>query len=278
MLKAIRDLHLCRIAIPGAALVLVTMVLVAGCSNGASRPVVAGRIDLSQHVILVAGGSGRAGRYLLQGLKAEGLRFRATTRSLAEARQRLGADAEGVEWIEADVRDPRQIEAAMRGVDMVISVIGANQIAGPNSAEFVDYGGVKNLVDAAVKHKVRHFTLLTAIGTSDKNSFANKLFKGALEWRFRGEEYLRASGLGYTIVRPGGLVNEPAGRQGLLLAQGDNWRQFARATLARADLALVLIETLRNPGARRATFELVNDASLPADAWRQALPLLKPDP
>jgi uncharacterized protein YbjT (DUF2867 family) len=227
--------------------------------------------------ILVAGGSGRQGVYVMRQLQAAGLPFRATTRSIAEARKRLGADAEGVEWLEVDLREPADATRAMQGITHVISVIGSRELTGPNSAEFVDYGAVRNLVDAAVAEKAGHVVLLTAIGTSDKDSYANKLFKGALEWRFKGEEHLRRSGLAYTVVRPAGLVNEPAGRKGVALYQGDDWKSHARKTISRDDLALVLIESLRNPGARNATFEIANDPTLPPDAWRAQMAALKPD-
>ncbi len=251
-----------------ASLALAGMLALAGC---ATTPAGDGEL------VLVAGASGRAGRYVVQQLKEQGIPFRAMTRSRADAEQRLGADFAGVDWVECDVRLPAQVAAAMRGVDRVISVIGANQVGGDNSAEFVDYGGVKNLVDAAVAEKVERFVLLTAIGVTDPAHPFNKATKGALGWRFRGEEYLRASGLTYTIVRPGGLVNEPAGRKGLRLEQGDNWRPLLRSTLSRADLALVLVESLRQPGARNVTFELVNDPALPPDAWGDRFGSLKPD-
>lgn len=233
---------------------------------------------LEGQTILVAGASGRAGRYVVRQLRAEGLRFRAMTRSRAAAQERLGDDYASVNWVECDVRDPAQVSAAMRGVDLVISLIGANQVTGDNTAEFVDYGGVRNLVDAAVRENVAQFVLLTAIGVTDPAHPFNKATRGALGWRFKGEEYLRASGLSYTIVRPGGLVNEPAGQKGLRLEQGDNWRPLLRSTLSRDDLALVLIEALRQPGARNATFELLNDASQPPGAWRNRFASLVPDP
>jgi uncharacterized protein YbjT (DUF2867 family) len=252
-----------------AALALACVLAIPGCASTPS-----GGSDL----VLVAGASGRAGRYVVQHLREQGIPFRAMTRSRAEAEQRLGADFNRVDWIECDVRDPAQVAAAMRGVDRVISVIGANQVSGDNSAEFVDYGGVKNLVDAAAAEKVSRFVLLTAIGVTDPAHPFNKATRGALGWRLKGEDYLRASGLDYTIVRPGGLVNEPAGQKGLRLEQGDNWRPLLRSTLSRDDLALVLIESLRQPGARNATFELVNDPALPTGAWRDTFATLKPDP
>lgn len=252
-----------------AGLALACFLAAAGCATAPS-----GDGDL----VLVAGASGRAGIYVVRRLKEQGVPFRAMTRSRADAEKRLGADYAGVDWVECDVRDPAQVAATMRGVRRVISVIGANQVGGDNSAEFVDYGGVKNLVDAAMAEKVDRFVLLTAIGVTDPAHPFNKVTRGALTWRFKGEQYLRQSGIPYTIVRPGGLVNEPAGQKGLRLAQGDNWRPLLRSTLSRDDLALVLIESLRQPAARNVTFELVNDASLPAGTWRDAFATLTPDP
>jgi uncharacterized protein YbjT (DUF2867 family) len=254
-----------------AVLAACTAVATASCSG------LTGGDPLHDGTVLVAGGSGRTGVYVLRQLKAAGVPFRATTRSVAAARERLGADAAGVEWVEADLREPADATRALQGVTHVISVIGSRELAGPNSAEFVDYGAVRNLVDAAVAVKARHFVLLTAIGTSDPDSFANRMFKGALEWRFKGEEHLRGSGLDYTVVRPAGLVNEPAGRKGVALYQGDDWRTHGRKTISRDDLALVLIESLRNPGARNATFEVANDASLQPGAWREQMARLRAD-
>lgn len=227
--------------------------------------------------VLVAGGSGRAGRYVLEELRRQGIPFRATTRSLAEAQARLGAAAAGVDWVEADLRDPAAVRAALAGIDSVISVIGSRELEGPNSAEFVDYGAVRNLALAARDAGVRQVVLLTAIGVTDPASPANKLFKGALEWRFKGEEALRASGVPYTIVRPAGLVDRPAGERGVVLAQGDDWRRFLRTTLSRADLAEVLVACLREPAARNATFEIANDAAIPPGNWRADLATLRRD-
>lgn len=254
---------------------LVVSSLLTGC---ATQP----GTDLKGETILVAGASGRTGRYVVTHLKEDDLRFKALTRNREEALRRLGAadpsvDWSRIEWVECDVRDPAQVAAAMRGVDRVISVIGANEVGGDNSAEFVDYGGVRNLVDAAVREKVEQFVLLTAIGVTDPAHPFNKVTKGALTWRFKGEQYLRASGLTYTIVRPGGLVNDPAGQKGLRLEQGDVWQPLLRSTLSRDDLATVLIEALRQPGARNVTFELVNDASAAPGAWRDRFATLKPD-
>lgn len=255
-------------------LTMSALLVVAGCASAERRDAAH---TSAEGALLVAGGSGRAGVYVLRELRAQGKTFRATTRNAAEARARLGAEAEGVTWVEADLRDPAAATRALQGVDRVICVIGSREFSGANSAEFVDYGAVKNLIDAAMQAKVQHVVLLSAIGASDPESLPNKLFKGALEWRYKGEQHLRASGLAYTIVRPAGLTNEPAGKKGVGLYQGDEWQRHVRKTISREDLAQVLIESLRNPGARNATFEIANEPDEPPGTWLAQLAALKAD-
>jgi len=256
----------------GLALVL------AGCSGGLREARHAGNTAAAaEPLILVAGASGRVGHHVAARLRDDGRPFRALTRDAGRAIERWGPKFREIDWVEGDVRDAARMNEIMVDIDLVICVIGSRDIEGPNSAEFVDYGGVRNLVDAAVEHGVNQFVLLTAIGVTDKKHPFNRFSKGALEWRFKGENYLRASGLNYTIVRPGGLVDEPAGRQGLAMLQGDNWKPLLRRTLSREDLALVLIAALANPDAYFKTFEIVNDAELPPGAWRGGFAVLLPD-
>jgi uncharacterized protein YbjT (DUF2867 family) len=231
----------------------------------------------SRELILVAGASGRVGRYVIARLKEQNRNFRSLTRSRDTAIERWGEGYRAMNWVEGDVRDAARIREIMAGATAVICVIGSRELTGPNSPEFVDYGGVVNLVAAAKAEGVRHFVLLTAIGVTDPEHPFNKATKGALEWRYKGEQYLRGSGLPYTIVRPAGLVNRPAGEQGLLIEQGDNWRPFLGKTLSRDDLAQVLIASLDNAGARDATFEIANDPRKPPGDWRAELSELKPD-
>lgn len=245
--------------------------LCAGCGTTGSAP---GGAD---ELVLVAGGSGRVGRYVIGHLKADQRAFRSLTRSQARAVERWGPDYADMNWVEGDVRDAARMREVMRGVTAVICVIGSRQTRGDNTAEFVDYGGVVNLVDAAADEGVGHFALLTAIGVTDPKHPFNKATKGALEWRYRGEQHLRASGLEYTIVRPAGLQDRPAGEQGLLIVQGDDWKPLLRSTLSRDDLARVLIESLDNPAARNATFEIANDPDAPPGDWRAQLSGLQPD-
>ena len=77
---------------------------------------------------------------------------------------------------------------------------------------------------AALKSgKVKHIVLISSIGTDQLLNPLN-LFGGVLVWKKLAEEYLQRSGITYTIVRPGGLGDEPqAGARagGIIIAGPD---------------------------------------------------------
>ena len=68
----------------------------------------------------------------------------------------------------------------------------------------------------------------------------------------RGEAVVRNSGLGYTIVRPGPLVEEAGGYKALVFDQGNRIRQ----SISCADVADVCLKALHDPLARNKTFEV----------------------
>ncbi|KAL4433778.1 hypothetical protein ABPG75_000219 [Micractinium tetrahymenae] len=68
----------------------------------------------------------------------------------------------------------------------------------------------------------------------------------------RGEAILRNSGLGYTIVRPGPLVEEAGGYKALVFDQGNRITQG----ISCADVADICLKAINNPEARNKTFEV----------------------
>jgi uncharacterized protein YbjT (DUF2867 family) len=135
------------------------------------------------------------------------------------------------------------------GIDAVIFVHGTYG-GDQGAAEAVDYGGVRNVLVALGDRKVR-IALMTAIGVTDR--------KGVHDWKRRGERMVRASGLPYTIVRPGWFdYNEPDQHR-LVLLQGDR-RQSGTprdGVVGRQQIAEVLVRSLGSQEAVRKTFELI---------------------
>jgi uncharacterized protein YbjT (DUF2867 family) len=216
-------------------------------------------------VVLVAGATGATGRPLVGILKEQGFAVRALVRDKAKAAD-LPA---GVEVVEGDVTRPDTLPAAVKGVTFIISTLGAKSPKPPNNPENVDFQGVVNLVDAAKAAGVKHFVLMSSIGAGNADPAVplNKMFGMVLLWKGKGEDALRASGVPYTIVRPGGLQVCAPGKVGLMIAPGN---EAPQGIICRADVALVMADALTNPAANGKTIALVSDKAAPVDAWKNA--------
>jgi uncharacterized protein YbjT (DUF2867 family) len=196
-----------------------------------------------QETLLVVGASGSVGqRVVTQGLE-DGFRVRALVRDPEQ--RKLFPSAVQVVIGDPSVDQPSQ--DALEGIDCIVFTHGT--YGRPDLAEFVDYGMVRNLLQCLDGRPVR-IALMSTVGATDR--------KGSHDWKRRGERLVRASGLPYTIVRPGWFdLNKPEERK-LVMLQGDmNQSGTPRdGVIARDQLAKVLLRSLRSNEARQKTFEL----------------------
>ena len=73
-----------------------------------------------------------------------------------------------------------------------------------------------------------------------------------------GERTLRNSGLGYTIVRPGQLLEEPGGNKALVFDQGNRISNY----ISCADVADVCVKALHETEARNKSFDVCFEAEV----------------
>jgi uncharacterized protein YbjT (DUF2867 family) len=226
-------------------------------------------------LVVVYGATGRTGRLILEELQQ---RSDLAVRAVARDPAGVGDLKPLAQWMAGDVTAPATLPATLRGARYVICTIGATDRSGPNSPEFVDYGGVRALADAAREAGVDQFVLVSSMGVQSGGGIVgwalNLLSGDALKWKLKGEDYLKQSGVPYTIVRPGGLTDKPGGRTGIRFQQGDR----GMGSITRADVAAVVVAALREPAAVGKTFEIRADDKLPASAWRQQFVDLQADP
>ena len=98
--------------------------------------------------------------------------------------------------------------------------------------EQVDWLGAKEQIDCAKEAGVNHIVLVGSMGVSpQKNTPDNTLNKigdgNILVWKAKAEEYLMNSGVTYTIIHPGGLMNKPGNQRELVLSVNDYLRARA---------------------------------------------------
>ena len=197
-------------------------------------------------MILVAGGTGHLGIELVPLLTARGIPVRVVTRDPGRARQRLG---EAPQFAKGDARSPHTLEAALKGVDAVVSAMTGFGPGAPGPRA-VDYEGNLNLIRAAEAAGVRRFVLVSIHGATADH---------AMElWRMkhRAEEALRASRLDWVIVRPNAfmelwaeIVGGPIFKDGkaTVFGRGDNPINFNSAK----DVARFIDVALFDPGLSR---------------------------
>jgi uncharacterized protein YbjT (DUF2867 family) len=219
-----------------------------------------GELALGGDLVLVAGATGRTGQQLVRELDAAGYRVRALVRDPGAARSVLG---DKVEYATGDVRERETLDTALRGVRFAISAIGATRKDPANGPEFVDYEGVRNMAEAAAAAKLDQLVVVSSAGVTRKDHPLNRMFDNVLIWKGKGEDAVRASGVPYTIVRPGGLTDKPGGQNGVRLEQGDR----GTGVIPRADVARVCVAALKAPAARNRTFEVFGAPSGPDMDW-----------
>jgi len=231
-----------------------------------------GAAELELELVAVAGASGRTGLRVAEELTASGYAVRALTSDRPRAIDQHGSR---YDWREADVRDPKAVLQALDGARNLIIAIGASEWEGPNSPQFVDYQGVRNLVDAAREIGIKHVVLVSSAAAGPYRERSRSLQMGNVRhWKTEGENHLKRSGLAYTIIGPGGLADAASRGEGLRVLTR---RDYAGGSIARGDVARVAVAALSEPAARNKSFALVRDASLAPDAWRKQLAAIPPD-
>ena len=251
-----------------AAAAALTLVL-AACATPGPRVATNGNAS----VVLVAGATGGTGQEVVDQALEKGYRVRALVRDEAKARMLFG---DRVQYVVGDVREPRSLKKAVKGVDQVISALGANVQRDPeNSPERVDYAGVKALAEAARSAGVSQFILVSSMGVTHSDTHLNAMLDNILSWKLKGEDAVRATGIHYTIVRPGDLTNEPGGRRGVRVTQGDPLGDGG--SVSRSDVAAILVSAIGRQDLYGKTFEVIGDHGGPRIEWASLYNGLQPD-
>ena len=198
--------------------------------------------------VVVAGGHGKIGLRLLRLLAARGDRARGLIRKPEQADD---LEQAGAEPVICDLEREDNISEHVRGADAVVFAAGAGPGSGPGRKRTMDLGGALKLIDAAKATGVSRYLIVSSMGAGDPSSGSQQM-RPYLEAKHDADEALAASGLDYTIVRPGGLTDDPgSGRIALAESLG------RRGSIPRDDVAAVLALTLTADNTIGRSFELL---------------------
>lgn len=207
--------------------------------------------------VVVIGGHGKIARQLLRLLADRGDRVRGVIRNPEHADDLREIGAEPIVCdIETD-----DLTAAVAGADAVVFAAGAGPGSGPERKRTVDEGGAIKLIEAARANGIDRYVIVSAIGVTRPDTWSEQM-RPYYEAKAAADEAVEASGLDYTIVRPGGLTDDPG--TGRVAAAP----QLERGEIPREDVAATLLAVLDTPGTVGQGFDLVGGDTPVAEAVR----------
>ncbi|MEO5826588.1 MAG: NAD(P)H-binding protein, partial [Gemmatimonadales bacterium] len=181
-------------------------------------------------MILIVGGTGTLGRELVPRLLANGHKVRVMTRDPTRA---TAMGTAGAEVVVGDLRNPASLRAAVQGVRAVVSAAHSIVGAWRSSSARVDDIGQRALIASAVEEGVDHLVFISVLGASTSHPL------DFWQTKARMEETVKASGLGYTIVRPTAFLDFhayelvgkaiEAGRRVMVFGPGTSPKNFVAA-------------------------------------------------
>ncbi len=213
--------------------------------------------------VLVVGATQNTGLEVVRALRRRGQSVVASVRATSNT---AALDALGVRKAVFDAMDAQQVrEAIVPGrFSAVVSTIGTAARDLPERRSLFrilvegrakvdpairpDFVGNRNIMDAARAAGVRRFVFVTVIGTGDSRdavpSMARRGLGDIIPLKEQAEAHLRASGLDYTIIRPGGLGRSDLAATGTARLAED---PAAFSYISRADLAGLVVGALGDP-------------------------------
>ena len=198
--------------------------------------------------VVIAGGHGQIALRLTRLLSAWGEEVVGLIRNPDHSDDVRSAGGEPV-VCDLESTDPAGMASAIKGADAVVFAAGAGPGSGEARKETMDLGGAVKLIEAAKAAGISRYVMISAMGADPEAP--GEGFAAYLRAKGRADDALVASGLDYTIVRPGGLTNEP-GEGRVRIAES-----VERGDIPRDDVAGVLAEVLGRDDMAGRTFEVV---------------------
>ncbi|PPK92566.1 MULTISPECIES: SDR family oxidoreductase [Nonlabens] len=197
--------------------------------------------------VLVAGATGTTGKQIVNLLNES--QYFEPVAMIRKEEQKAQFEAQNVKWVMGDLS--QDISHTFKNIDKVIFAAGS----GGKKVVEIDQEGAKKVVDGAITNDIKKFVMLSSMG-ADNPEEADQLVE-YLKAKHNADVYLKNSGLNYTIVRPGSLINDNASNH-IELSHKLN----KHGEISRADVAQTLTRALHDDTANKETFEIIKGDTL----------------
>lgn len=192
-------------------------------------------------MILVTGATGNIGSEVVRLLRQHGQRVRVLVR---DPKKLVGGD-DGIEVVSGDLRRPETLWPALDGVTKLFLMAPADELP-----------EITGHVLQAAQHSLLRHVVLVSSSTAD---IKPEVTLG--RWHREAEDLVKASGIAYTMLRPGYFAsNARMWWGGSIRAQGTVYLQPSQARMAPIDprdIAAVAVCALTQSGHEGKTYRLI---------------------
>ncbi|MBF4572862.1 SDR family oxidoreductase [Herbiconiux sp. VKM Ac-1786] len=213
--------------------------------------------------IAIAGGHGQIALHTTKLLSASGNEVWGIVRNPDHAAdiEEAGGQALVLDLEQSD-SEALAAELSSREIDAVVFAAGAGPGSSAERKQTVDRDGAILLADAAWRAGAKRYVLVSSMGADSFDPSSDDVFQIYLKAKSEADAAVRESDLDWTIVRPGGLTDDPA-TGSVTLAESTG-----RGSIPRADVAWLIAQLLTSGEGVHKQFEAISGATPIAEALR----------
>ena len=221
-----------------------------------------GRASMSPRRVIIAGGHGKIALQLGRALVEDGTPVSGLIRNTGHSPDLLAIGIRPVTW---DLeQDGPGLAEVIAGASAVVFAAGAGPGSGAGRKQTMDRDGAIRLMEAAREANVHRYVMVSAMGARGEIDPGGGVFEAYLRAKAEADRVLQASGLDWTIVRPGTLTDDaPRGR----IALGP---ELPPGSIPRSDVAVVLAAVLAGAHTIHKAFDVVSGSTRIVDAVASA--------
>lgn len=208
--------------------------------------------------VSVIGANGKIGKQLVAKLHEDPQH---TVVALVRKKEQLDKLGEqGINACRLDLTDSvANISAALSGSDAVVFAAGSGASTEDDMTLRIDLDGAVKSMEAAQEAGIKRFVMISAMQAHNRENWHPDLIPYFVAKHYADRELIR-SDLAYTIVRPGGLLDEEGTGKVDIAGDLDN------GTITRADVASLVHQIIDKPNAVGKAFDLLNGETPVEDA------------
>lgn len=202
--------------------------------------------------VLVVGANGQIGKHLITILKESNKHT--PIAFVRKEEQQKEFEKDGVEARLGNLEDTvDSIKEQLDDVEAIVYTAGSGGSTGYDKTLLIDLDGAVKVIEAAKEKEIDRFLIVSAMQANKRENW-NKEMKPYYVAKHYADRMLEESGLTFTIVRPGGLLND-AGTGKVDLSSND---QGEPRTVSRKDVAKVVFHAIDNENTFNKGFDLAS--------------------